>query len=106
MQKEWVEKVNGTTRTHALERITRPALLELLVDGKKLGTLVLLDGVPGSRVLLSPNDLGAGGQTAQVPAGTDNDTSDNNIDWDGLNGKPVLHKRAAEVLLRGRHGGG
>jgi len=73
--------------------------VKLLVDRDELGALILLDGVPRSRVALGPDNWekranfkamdtlpgqskrtsGTSCQTAQIPASSNNNTADDNV---------------------------
>lgn len=74
-------------------------LLELVIDLNELSALVGLNGVPRGGVGRGPLHSGSPGETSEIPAGSDDDTSYNDIDRNSLNGQPVL----CEILAE-RHG--
>lgn len=74
-------------------------LLELVVDLNELGALVGLDGIPRGGVGGGPLHSWASSETSEIPAGSNDDTSYNNIDRNSLNGQPVLR----EILAERRH---
>jgi len=96
--------IRALGRYRILPSATFPAAtVKILTNSQNLDILVLLDSVTGDWVGPRPDNFGTTSQAVKVPASTCNDYSNNRVDWDSLNGVPVLHKASTSNV---RHLGG